>query len=305
MSLLDIKTRFSAMALKMFANQHVFRLPPLTQRTMWLGLCFLQGMLGVSLIHKTQDNATVVLLALIVWWGAALVIEDCLHLLPSRQLPVYQWIGALILVFCSWRAFATFHLDIMAYLLFPLQAIGCCLLASPDRRMWEKLWKPIVILSLFAVQIFVQRALPMPIFTAGTAKFVEFLLSLFDVGVLASGSVIHHANGSVNVVDGCSGLDLAIQVSTTAVIFVLAFPLDNALSKIFSLLVAPFIALFVNAFRISLLTFVNSTQWANRDMIFAFLHDQWGALLFAGLAMSIYCMIYMRLIDRQISASTD
>jgi exosortase/archaeosortase family protein len=277
----------------------------LNRRDSWLLLCCLQALLGVSVVHYTQDNASVTLLAVIVWWGAALAMEDSLDLLASPFRQSFFMLGALILLFCCWRAYATFHLDIMAYVLFPLQAIGLAFVASPDQKLWKQLRKPIAILSLFGLQVVVQRQMPMAAFTAATAKFVEFFLALFDVNVFARSSTLFHATGSVKVVDGCSGLDLAIQLAATAVIFVLVFPLKKASYRLIALAVAPVIALFVNGVRIAILTYVHSTTWPARKAIFDFLHEQWGGFVFAGIAMTAYGFVYMYLIERQLSSTRE
>jgi cyanoexosortase A len=270
----------------------------------WLALCCLQALLSISVVHATQDNATLTLLALIVWWGASLSIEDIVHQLDGRPRPVEILVGTFILVFCCWRIYATFHMDTMVYALCTFQAVGLALVGWPLKRYWKQAIQPIFILSLFGWQLLVQRAIPMAPMTRITAKAVELLLSLFDYQVITQGNTIYHQTGSLVVIDGCSGLDLAIQLSVTAIIFVLVFPLKSRLRRLLAIVLAPVIALVVNCVRVALLTCIHASDMPGRDTLFELLHEHWGGLLFAGIAVALFGTLYLHWVEQQIMMST-
>lgn len=274
----------------------------LSRKQTWLLLCALQGSLGVSVVHATQDNATVTLLALIVWWGACLSMEAAVPKLTGKPSSLAACAGALLLLFCSWRAYATYHLDVMVYALFSIQAIGLALVGWPFRRYWRLTFQPFLILSLFGLQLIVQRAIPMDPVTRATAKAVELLLAVFDVQVFAQGNTIQHGTGNLVVVNGCSGLELAIQLTVTAMIFVLVFPLKSRLRRISAVVVAPVIALVVNCVRVTLLTLIHASDLPGRDALFNLVHEQWGGLLFAGAAVGLFGWLYLHWVEQQIRA---
>lgn len=273
------------------------------RRKVWILLCGLQGLLGVSVVHTTQDNASVTLLALIVWWGACLSMEAALPGLTGKPGPWAALAGVLLLMLCSWRAYATYHLDVMVYALFSLQAVGLALVGWPIQRYWKQAFQPIMILSLFGLQLLIQRALPMAPMTRATAKAVELFMALFDYQVVAQGNIIQHGTGSVVVVNGCSGLELAIQLTVTAMIFALVFPLQNQWRRLFAVALAPIIALAVNCVRVAVLTWIHASDLPGRDGLFDLIHEQWGGLLFAGVAVCLFGWLYLHWIEEQIRAS--
>jgi exosortase/archaeosortase family protein len=270
----------------------------------WLLLCGLQGLIGVGVVHATQENATVTLLALIVWWGAWLSMDTAVIKLKGKPSTSAAVIGSLILIFCSWRAYATYHLDLMVYALFTIQAIGLALVGWPIKRYWKLGIQPLMILSLFGLQLVAMRSVPMEAVTRATARAAEFLLALFDFQVIVHDSTIHHGTGSLVVVAGCSGLPLAIQLTVTAIIFALVFPLKSMLRRITAVLLAPLIAFAVNCVRVTLLTLVHASNLPQRAALFDLIHDQWGGLLFAGIAVSLFGCLYLHWVEQQIEATT-
>lgn len=275
----------------------------LSRRQLWIGVCCLQCLLGIIVVQATQDNATVTLLALIIWWGASLSVEELIGHLRGKPQPVPALMGLLILLFCCWRAYATYHLDTIVYALFAIQGLGLALIGWPTKYYWRLFVQPIFILSLFYWQLLVQRAIPMNPVTKTTAKAVELLLSLFDYQVLAQGNTIYHQTGRIIVVNGCSGLELAIQLTVTAIIFVLVFPLKNRINRILAILVAPIIALLVNTIRVAILTCIHASNIPGRQTAFDLIHEHWGGLLFAGLAVALFGLLYLHWVDQQVILS--
>jgi exosortase/archaeosortase family protein len=208
-----------------------------------------------------------------------------------------------ILIFCCWRAYATYHLDIVIYFLLAVQAIGLFLIGWPIRQYWKQAIQSIFILSLFGWQLLVQRAIPMDSVTRVTAKAAELLLSLFDYQVIAQDSTIYHQTGSLIVVDGCSGLELTFQLTVTAIIFCLVFPLRSRIRMLLAVVIAPVIALGVNCVRIAMLTIIHASGIPGRGVLFEFVHDEWGGLLFAGVAVTIFGNFYLHWVEQQVMAS--
>lgn len=273
----------------------------ISRKQAWILLCALQGLLGVTAVHTTQNNNTVTLLALIVWWGAGLSIEAVTHDLKGKPSGLAVLSGALMLAFCCWRSYATYHLDSTIYALFSLQGVGLALVGWPLARMWRKAVQPVLILSLFGAQLIVQRMIPMAPVTNTTAKAVELFLSLFDYQVIAQRNTIIHGKGQLVVVNACSGLELAAQLTVIAIIFILVFPLKSNLRKISAVLIAPVIALGVNCIRVALLTVIHGSGLPMREILFDLVHESWGGLAFAGVAVTLFGWLYLQWIEKELS----
>jgi exosortase/archaeosortase family protein len=84
------------------------------------------------------------------------------------------------------------------------------------------------------------------------------------------------------------------------VVFLLAFPLRSTLSRLVLLLAAPLIALISNTLRIALLAIFTGMGPGAGQALFHFFHDDAGSLTFAGVAVFVYGLLYMHLLEREL-----
>jgi exosortase/archaeosortase family protein len=90
------------------------------------------------------------------------------------------------------------------------------------------------------------------------------------------------------------------QIVCVAVIFLLAFPIRSWTSRTVVLLVAPVIGLVCNTFRIALLAVFAGNGQGKGSWLFDFFHESTGSLVFSGVAVMIFGMVYMRLLEREL-----
>jgi exosortase/archaeosortase family protein len=90
------------------------------------------------------------------------------------------------------------------------------------------------------------------------------------------------------------------QVICIAVIFLLAFPLRSLLSRILVFTLAPLIGLASNTIRIAILALCVANGNGKGSGLFRFFHDDIGSLIFSGIAVFVFGILYMRLLEREL-----
>lgn len=268
-------------------------------RRLWLALAACQALTSVGLVHLSYDGPLMPLLAAVVWCGALICLEDQLTSLHPRPTLLGAALGALLLLFSLWRALVSLHHDTVVVLLPVLQGLGLALLCTPPRSL-RRFRDLLAVLSLFPLQLALMRALPEALISSLSARLAQALLLLLGWDVAVQGRQIQMGLARLQVVGACNGIDLIAQLSAIAVIFVLAFPLSRRRWRFAFLALAPVVALLTNAVRVALLTAVISGTGSASEPLFVFFHDQWGALLFAGIAMAILGWIYYQVLDRDL-----
>lgn len=265
----------------------------------WRALAALQAVGSIWLVQNSQRTPSVTLLALVIWGGAMICVEDQLEdmkVCPSRG----SLLGGFgLLVYTTWRGISILGLDSVVYVLPLLQGIGLALLARPVRAL-ASFRDSLFILALFPLQLLISRFLPEYGLSVVTGKFSQLILMIFGVNASLTGRDLNLIDGGVRIAGSCNGVDLIAQLMVIAVVFVLAFPIKNRVAKLIYISLAPLVGFVVNASRISILAVINSSSIQFRKQAFEFLHDEWGGLLFAGLATLVIGQIYMVLINQQI-----
>ena len=127
------------------------------------------------------------------------------------------------------------------------------------------------------------------------------MLTVIGLDPFVTGNQVWLAGGGVQIAGPCSGKDMISQLLAAALIFVLAFPLKKRWLSYVVLAAAPLIAVISNGGRIAALAIINASAINEKKWWFDFFHEAEGSLVFAGIAMSIFAVIYLKLIDRQIS----
>jgi len=130
-------------------------------------------------------------------------------------------------------------------------------------------------------------------------------LSGFWLGILGFDNIVRNKsvlmpNGGVEVLPACNGVDMIAQVICIAVIFQLAFPLRSVLSRILVFSLAPLIGFASNTIRIAILALCVANGNGKGSRIFSFFHDDIGSLIFSGIAVFVFGILYMRLLEREL-----
>jgi exosortase/archaeosortase family protein len=266
---------------------------------LWKLLAGLQATLSVWLIQATQHNPSLTLLAVIVWGGAVICIEDQLDQLEPRPTRAGWTAGLTLLLFCTLRSLSVLDKDTAVLVLPLLQGAALVLLLQPIRQLASQA-QPLIVLSLFPLQELATRFLPDFWLSAVTAKITQVYLLLFGLNAATSGRYVLLGQRGVAIQGACNSVDLIAQLTTIAIVFVLAFPIRSRILQLSFVAIAPVLAILVNAGRIAILAALNSSSLANRDDLFTFMHDEWGALVFAGIATMVLGQMYLALVEREL-----
>lgn len=276
----------------------------LSARLLWLLFAGLQATLSVWLVQATQHTPSLTLLCVVVWGGAVICIEDeleSLRIAPSR---ISAATGLMLLGYATWRSGMILDKDTSIFMLPVLQGLGLAMLTRPIHRL-ASLREPLFVLSLFPLQAILTRALPEYWMSVITGRISQGILLLLGENAQASGQVVAVGERAVFITGSCNSIDLIAQLTAIAMVFVLAFPIQSSRLKTSYLAMAPVVAVITNAVRIAILAAVHGSELAKREELFHFLHDEWGALVFAGLATMIMGQIYLSMIDRQLNRNHD
>ncbi len=272
---------------------------PVTARESWLWLAALVALNNVSMSFGTQAIDIAVLTALL-WVGAFICIEDMLPALKPTPSPFGLVIGIVMLLAGFWRSKQMFHIDVVAFGLVPLQGLGLALLLVSPVQLWQ-LRAPLLVLLSMAGVLLLPLILPMEFLSRVTAQITGAMLMAIGTDPFILGNEVWLSGGGVKIAGPCSGKEMIAQLFSAATIFVLAFPLRQRWLGWFILAASPLIAVASNSGRIAVLTLLNASSLSEKQWWFDFFHEAEGSLVFAGISMTIFAWIYLKLIDRQIA----
>lgn len=270
----------------------------------WQVLAILQATLSIWLIQETQQDQGITLLAVVVWGGAAICIEDKLEGFQVRPSRASLLAGTLLLAYATWRSWVVLDLDSVVYVLPLLQGVGLVLMARPVRQLFS-LKPALIVLSLFPLQFLTFKLLPEYWLSVSTGKIGQIILQLLSINAVAAGRVLSIGSTGVSIQPACSGAGQIAQLAVTAIVFVMAYPIKSGVSKACFLVMAPLLGYLVNACRIIILALIISSNWPQKDLLFDFFHEEWGGLVFSGIATVILGQIYMSMVDQQLNARHD
>lgn len=265
----------------------------------WMLLAGLQALFSIWLVHATQRVPSITLLTVVVWGGAVICIEDHLDGFKIRPSGMSLMVGAVLLAYATWRCSIVLDRDTTVYGLALVQGLALALLARPIRQLWI-FRGSLIVLSLLPLQLVVSKLLPEYWLSVATGRASQVLLLIFGVNASLSGRVLNLGQGAVQIAAACNGVDLIVQVTVIAIVFTLAFPVRSVALKLLYVGSAPVIGYLVNGVRIALLAVISSSSLPWRQGLFDFMHEEWGGLVFAGLATLLIGQIYMVLIERQL-----
>ena len=274
-------------------------LPRATSRNLWLLLAAALATQNIAVFHNSQ-NANTAVLAILVWGGALICLEDRLEHLQLRPSRTALWFGSALVVWVLVRTALVLQWDGLLYALPPIAGLALALLARPCRQIgpFRDALFCLMLLPAFALLMRLLPEQPISLLTASMAGLLLYSLG-FPV-VVDQRSVLLSPGGGVQVLAACNGLDMIALVFCTAIIFLLAFPLRSNLSRLIVLGVAPLIGLLSNTIRISILTLVAGAGNGKGSFWFDFFHQDTGSLIFSGVGVFVFGLCYLKLLEPEL-----
>lgn len=281
-----------------WASDRISSLPPPTSRNLWLLLAGAVATQSVAAFTNTQ-NVHIGVFSLMVWGGAVICMEDQIESLDPRPSRAGLTLGSIVLLWVLARTARILAHDGFLYLLPPLGGLALALLLLPLRRLGQ-LRETLLCLWMLPAFIAISRLIPEQPLSLLTARMSGFWLNSLGLETLVEGRNVLLVGGGVSVGGPCNGLDMIAQILSVALIFLMAFPIRSAISRLLVLLAAPLIGLIANTLRIALLALITTTGQGNGNWWFDFFHEEMGSLVFSGLAVFAFGVVYMQLLEREL-----
>jgi cyanoexosortase A len=274
------------------------RIPPATPRNLWLLLAGAVATQNLAVFHTSQSAHTSVF-ALLVWGGALICFEDQIENLNPTPVLAGLVAGSALLVWVLARTAVILHWDGMIFALPPLAGLALALLCRPPRDL-KRFLDPLLCLLMFPAYALMMRALPEEPLSLLTARIAGFWLGILGLNVAVTGRDVMLPGGGVEVLGACNGLDMIAQIICVALIFLLAFRIRSNRSRLVLLLAAPLIGLVSNTLRIALLAVFAGQGQSKGSFLFDFFHKDGGSLVFSGVAVFVFGMLYMNLLEKEL-----
>ena len=291
------------------ANQLLLRLPaswracipavpPPTPRNLWLALCAAVAIKNVAIFQSSQSEHITVF-AVLVWGGAVICMEDQFEDLKPRPAAWGLIIGTLLLLWVLTRSAVILHWDGLLFALAPIGGLALGLLAEKPTNL-GRFRDPLLCLMLLPGFALLMRILPEAPISLLTARLSGLWLSILGLDVIVNARSVLLPGGGVKVLGPCNGVDLMAQILCVGVIFLLAFPIRSWTSRFILFLTAPLIGLICNTVRIALLAVFAGNGYSKGSWWFDFFHESTGSLVFSGVAVLLFGMVYLRLLEREL-----
>ncbi|MEI6615778.1 MAG: archaeosortase/exosortase family protein [Cyanobium sp. ELA507] len=273
-------------------------IPPATPRNLWLLLAAAVATQNLGVFQSSQSEHITVF-ALLVWGGALICMEDQLEDLDPNPGRIGLVVGSGLLLWIMARTAMVLHWDGMVFVLAPLAGIALGLLCAPPSKLGRFRDSLLCLLLLPAFNV-ILKLIPEGPLSVLTARLSGFWLGILGFDNVVNGRTVMLPSGGVEVLPACNGVDMVAQVICVAIIFLLAFPVRSTASRILLLTLAPLIGLASNTIRIAILALCVSSGNGKGSGLFTFFHDDLGSLLFSGVAVFVFGMLYMRLLEREL-----
>ncbi|MCP9787228.1 exosortase/archaeosortase family protein, partial [Cyanobium sp. N5-Cardenillas] len=183
--------------------------------------------------------------------------------------------------------------------LAPIGGLALGLMAEKPAKL-GRFRDPLLCLLLLPGFALLMRILPEAPISLLTARLSGLWLSILGLDVTVNTRSVLLPGGGVRVLGPCNGVDLMAQILCVAVIFLLAFPIRSWTSRCLLFVIAPLIGLISNTFRIALLPVFAGHGHSKGSWWFDFFHESTGSLVFSGVAVLMFGMVYMRLLEREL-----
>ncbi len=272
--------------------------PPPTPRNLWLALAAAVAVQNIAVFQSSQSEHITVF-AVLVWGGAVICMEDQFEELRPTPAGWGLVIGSLLLIWVLARSALILHWDGLLFALAPIGGLSLGLMAEQPARL-GRFRDPLLCLMLLPAFALLMRTLPEAPISLLTARLSGLWLSVLGLDVTVNARSVLLPGGGVRVLGPCNGVDLMAQILCVGVIFLLAFPIRSWASRTAVVLVAPVIGLVCNTFRIALLAVFAGNGHGKGSWLFDFFHESTGSLVFSGVAVLVFGMVYMRLLEREL-----
>jgi cyanoexosortase A len=277
--------------------------PPATPRNLWLWLGAAVATQNLAVFTSSQ-NAHIAVFALLAWGGALICIEDQLEQLEPRPGRLGLVVGSVLLLWVIARTHQILYWEGILYILAPLGGLALALLCMPLREL-RKLRESLLCLMMLPAFALMTLRLPEEPLSLMTAKISAFWISLLGLDVTSFGRDVLLPNGGVTVLGACNGIDMIAQIICVGLIFLMAFPIKSTLSRLMVLLVSPLLGLLANTLRIALLALITTTGQGKGAPLFEFFHKDMGSLVFSGIGVFVFGMVYMWFLERELPPLPD
>lgn len=277
--------------------------PPLTARNLWLFIASAVATQNVVVFYTSQNESSTIL-AILIWGGALICMEDLIENLHPQPNPIAAIFASIVLVLVLLRTSLIFNSDGIIFVLPVLAALCLFLLVDKPQHIF-RFKDSLLCMLLFPANALLNRIMPEVPMSLLTAKLAGFWLSILGLDPIVNGRDVFLKGGGVTVLGACNGLDMIAQVICISIIFLLAFRLRSIRSRYIVLILAPLIGLLSNTFRIALLTIFSANgSGKGYGFWFDFFHKDTGSLIFSGLAVFIFGSIYMRFLENELGPDT-
>jgi len=242
----------------------------------------------------------------IIFWGAIISLiwekKDDLNLESGI---FSSLLGSIILILVLFKTTQLSSSGLFLQLFPLICGLGLGLIASGVKRL-KQYWQEFILLLVLALPG--ERALSYLFeqltsvtisedLTTLTAKFAAFTLGILGFQVSLDQTDIILSNTVVNVYEGCSGargMDFLLRLS---ILILVMFPTDN-LRKILAPVAAILVALIVNGFRVTLMSYLANT---GDNQAFDYWHLGNGSQIFGVIAVVIYGFICFLMLQQNQS----
>ncbi|MGL5034578.1 MAG: cyanoexosortase A [Microcystaceae cyanobacterium] len=234
-------------------------------------------------------------LSLIVWFAIALLIRRKYQTLNLNSSLPATLVGASLIAIVLMRSISS--TTNAGVTLIPLMGgLGLALLASGFQGL-RQYWRELLILSLLLIstdslQTVVNLSTPLAYVVT---RFVGYGLWYAGFQVSIEGNHIYLPAGGIVVNDVCAGLGNLLYILKVAIIFLLLFPLQGWLKRLFVALFALTMAFVMNIFRVALLAVLAPSD----TKAFDYWHEGQGSLVFTLMMMIVFGAFYFTLLGRE------
>jgi cyanoexosortase A len=280
------------------ASARIPPIPPATPRNLWLLLAGAVTLQNLAVFHTSQTDHTAVF-ALLVWGGALICFEDQIESLDPKPVLVGLITGTVLLLWVMARTAVVLHWDGILFALAPLAGLALALLCGPPGDL-KRFLDPLLCLMMLPLFALLLRLFPEQPLSLFTARIAGIWLGSLGLDVAVSGRDVMLPGGGVEVMGACNGLDMIAQIVCVAIIFLLAFRIRSKISRLILMLAAPLIGLVCNTIRIALLAIFAGQGQSKGSFLFDFFHKDGGSLVFSGVAVFVFGVLYMRLLEREL-----
>ncbi len=267
---------------------------------LWMLLGGLVAVHHLTVMSLTQASVSS-LMALMVWGGAVVCMEDRLAALRPSPSRLSLVLGTLLVLGGLWRGTQVTHFDGVTFMLPLVLGMGLALLCVPVRRLGE-FRVELSVLALMGVALAILRFMPEQALSEGTAQITQWMLLAIGQDASVQGRLVRLPGGAVHVAGQCNGVEVVAQLVVIAVVFLLAFRMKSPARLMLMLAMAPVFGVLGNAVRITLLALVVASEWSMKEAVFKFFHDEYGALIFAGITVGIYGWVYLKVLESDLAA---